>query len=371
MIIGLEAERANLPQPTGVERYAAELIKNLAKLDSANTYRLYFRTKPQAWFYQLPKNFELRVMPFPKFWTQIRLSWELFFHPVDVLMILASVLPIYHPKHSVFTAHDIAYEMFPDSFTPFMLWYLRWSTRFAVRHAEKIVAVSQATKNDMVKIYKAEPEKIFVTHLGLDQEKFKPLPYEQVQPVLDKYGLIYQKYVLFLGTIQPRKNIVRLVEAYENLRSKYHVEEKLAIFGGKGWMWKPILERVSQAEAKGAVKYFDYAESQDLSAIIAGAKLLTLPALYEGFGLPPLEAMASGVPVVVSNVSSMPEVAGDAGLLVDPNFVDSITEGLLKVMTDPNLRKAMIDKGLSRAKDFTWENTAKKTLELLEQFNLR
>ncbi|OGE87921.1 MAG: hypothetical protein A3J07_00140 [Candidatus Doudnabacteria bacterium RIFCSPLOWO2_02_FULL_49_13] len=370
MKIGLEAERANLPNPTGVERYAAELIKNLARLDSKNEYILYFRTKPQPWFYELPKNFHIRLIPFPKFWTQIRLSWEMITHPVDVLVILASVLPIIHPRNSIFTTHDVAFEMFPQAFTRFMRNYLIWSTRFAAKHARKILAASQATKDDLVRLYKINPDKITVTLLGFSSEEFYPRQYEQVQAVLDKYGLVYQKYVLFVGTIQPRKNVERLAEAFHKLRKQYHVEEKLAIFGGRGWLWEPIVKKIKMVGLDGSAKYYDYVAKEDLPFLYAGAKLLTLPALYEGFGLPPLEAMASGVPVVVSNISSLPEVVGEAGVLVDPNSVDSIAEGLLKVLTDNNLRQEMISKGLEQAKKFSWENTAKKTLEVIESINV-
>ena len=365
MKIGLEAERANLPHPTGVEHYAAELIKNLARLDSKNEYVLYFRTKPQDWFYKLPSNFKIRVIPFPKFWTQLRLSWEMFFHPVDILMILASALPIYHPKNSVFTAHDIAYEFFPDAFTPFMLKYLIFSTRYAVKHARKIVAVSEATKNDIVRVYQTDPAKIQVVHLGVD-ERFYPLDYASVQAVLDKFGLSYKKYILFTGTMQPRKNISRLVDAYIKLRKQNRIEERLVIAGRKGWLWEPIMKKIQEAGVGDSIKFLDYVDTQDLPSLYSGAVLLTLPALYEGFGLPPLEAMACGTPIVVSNISSLPEVAGDAGVLVNPNSVDSIAEGLLKVLTDKNLQAEMSQKGIERAKKFKWKNTAKETLELLE-----
>jgi len=367
MKIGIEAERANLPHPTGVERYAAELIKNFARMDSENEYVLYFRTPPQQWFYDLPKNFSVKVMPFPKYWTQIRISIEMLMHPVDVLFVPASALPIYHPKNSVATVHDVAWRMFPGAFTKVMRRYLEWSTRLAVRSAAKIIAVSEATKVDLKKFYNIPPEKVVVTHLGLNQN-FRPMSYEEVQPVLDKYGLVYQKYILFLGTMQPRKNIIRLVDAFAKIKSENHIEEKLAIFGGKGWLWEPILEKITEAGKDGSVKYFNYADEQDLPYLYAGARLLTLPALYEGFGLPPLEAMASGVPVVVSNISSLPEVVGEAGMLVDPNSVDSIASGLLSVATDSTRREQMIEKGLEISKSFTWEETARKTLEVFNSF---
>ncbi|MBX4191198.1 MAG: glycosyltransferase family 4 protein [Candidatus Doudnabacteria bacterium] len=370
MKIGIEAERANLPNPTGVERYAAELIRNLAKLDSSNEYVLYFRTPPQEWFSQLPKNFSVKVIPFPKFWTQIRISWEMITHPVDLLFIPASALPLWHPKKSVVTVHDIAYELFDGIYTGFMNYYQKFTSRFAVKHATKILTVSTATRNDLVRIYKTSSNKITIIPLGLS-EGFRPMSYEEVQPVLDKYGLVYQKYILFLGTIQPRKNIPRLVTAYEKIKNENHIEEKLIIAGGRGWLWEPILKKVKTAGIDGSVKYLDYIAKEDLAYLLAGAKLYTLPSIYEGFGIPALEAMASGVPTVVSDVSSLPEVVGEAGVLVDPNSVDSIADGLLRVLTDSNLRQQMIVKGLEQAKKFTWENTAKKTLEVFESLRDR
>jgi glycosyltransferase involved in cell wall biosynthesis len=365
MIIGIEAERANTPNPAGPERYAAELIRHLAKLDSENQYILYFRTQPQDWFLHLPKNFKIKIIPFPKYWTQIRISWEMLVHPVDVLLILAATLPLIHAKKSVVTIHDIAYELFDGIYTGFMQHYQKFSSRFASRYAVKLLTVSQATKNDLVKIYHTDPDKITVTPLGL-ADGFGPKTYEQAQPVLDKYDLIYQKYVLFVGTIQPRKNIPKLVEAFQKIKKENHVEEKLVIAGGRGWLWEPILKKVKTAGLDGSVKYLDYINNEDLPYLIAGAKLLTLPATYEGFGIPPLEAMASGVPVVVSNLSSLPEVVGEAGRLVDPASIDSIADGLLEVLTDKNLRDGMIAKGLERAKQFSWESTARKTLEVFE-----
>lgn len=369
MKIGIEAERANLPKPTGVERYAAELIKHLAEIDRNNEYFLYFRTKPQEWFYKLPPNFKLRLIPFPKFWTQLRLSWEMLVHPVDVLMILASALPFYHPKHTVVTVHDVAFELFPEAFTSFMRRYLIFFTRFVAKRASKIVAVSESTKHDLVRLYSCPKEKVEVIYLGRDP-KFSPVRYEAAQQVLDRHDLVYKKYILFVGTLQPRKNINRLIDAYIKLRKENRIEEKLAIIGGKGWLWQPIMEKIEAAGLKESIVVLGYVEDCDLPAVYSGAVLLTLPALYEGFGLPPLEAMSCGTPVVVSNVSSMPEVVGDAGVLVDPLNVNSIAGGLLKVLIDPELRAKMSAEGLKQAEKFDWSRTARRTLELLESFRV-
>jgi glycosyltransferase involved in cell wall biosynthesis len=367
MRIGIEAERANHPHPTGVERYAMELITNLAALDHENEYILYLRTPPQRWLQQLPANFKLRIIPFPKFWTQTRLTWELFWHPVDVFLMAIQALPFVHPKNSIITVHDLAYEIYPKAFAPFMRFYLKLTTRWGVWRAKKIIAVSQSTKNDIVRIYGTDPAKIETALLGVDK-KYRPLPYDEVQAVLDRYGLSHKKYLLFVGTMQPRKNIIGLVEAFEKLKKDYHIEEKLVLVGGKGWLWQPIMERIETSPVRDSIKIMDYVKIEDLPAIYNGASLLTLPAIYEGFGLPPLEAMACGTPTVVSNISSLPDVVGEAGVLVDPGSSDSIAQGLLKVLENAQLREEMSRKGLERAKQFTWRACAEKALTLLNTF---
>src|SRR3989344_272946 len=166
MLIGIEAERANNPQKTGVEHYAKQLILHLAEIDKENQYTLYLRTKPEAWFLKLPKNFKVKVMPFPIFWTQLRISLEMLLHPVDVLLIPASALPLIHPKKSVVTIHDIAREFFPQGFTWFMRNYLRWSTGHAVKRASRLIAVSEYTKKDVLSHYSISTEKVKVVHMG-------------------------------------------------------------------------------------------------------------------------------------------------------------------------------------------------------------
>lgn len=366
MNIAMEAERANVSNPTGVEHYATELIRHLAKIDKTNQYTLYFRSQPQDWFKHLPDNFKLRVIPFPKFWTQTRLAWEVFWTKPDVFFLPIQALPFIHPKNSVITVHDVAYEMYPKAFARFMLFYLKLTTRWGVWKAKKIITVSESTKNDVARIYHTDPKKITPIHLGLD-DGYAPIPYDESQKVLDKYNLVYKKYILFVGTLQPRKNIVKLIEAYQKLRKENHIEEKLVIVGGKGWLWEPILEKINSVKADGVV-YLDYIHYNDLKPVYSGATCLALTALYEGFGLPPLEAMACGTPVVVSNISSMPEVVGDAGVLVDPERVESIAGGLLKVVLDKQLQQEMSKKGIERAKQFTWDECAQKTLQVFQSF---
>ncbi len=364
MRIGIEAERANVQHATGVERYASEVIRNLARIDRTNEYILYFRSQPQAWFKELPPNFKIKVIPFPKFWTQTRLAFELLIHPVDVFFMPIQALPFLHPRNSVITLHDLAYEYYPQAFAPFMRFYLKLTTRWGVHMAKKIITVSESTKNDAIKTYGITPIKVIPAQLGLDGT-FKPVPYAEVQPILDTEKLTYKKYILHVGTLQPRKNIEKLVDAYLKLRRDFHIEEKLVIAGGKGWMWEPILAKIEAAKNDGVV-YLEFVSESFLHSLYSGAVCLAFPSLYEGFGLPSLEAMASGTPVVVSNISSLPEVAGEAGTYVEPSSVDSIAQGIMKVLESKQYQEEKSKLGLERAKGFTWDSCARKILEVFE-----
>jgi glycosyltransferase involved in cell wall biosynthesis len=208
-------------------------------------------------------------------------------------------------------------------------------------------------------------DKIEIIPLGVNPT-LRPLPQNEIEPILKKFGLEHKNYVLFVGTLQPRKNIPRLIDAFALLKKKGRIEDKLAIVGGKGWIWKPITDKIRSAGLGNEVRFLDYVDNDDLHKLYCGAKLLTLPALYEGFGLPPLEAMACGTPTVVSNVSSLPEVVGDAGVLVDPNSIESIAEGITRLVTDDRLRMELGAKSLVQAKKFSWEQTAQKTKYLYE-----
>ncbi len=365
MKIGIEAERANVANPTGVERYARELIFHLAKLDQHNQYVLYFRTEPRTEFKKLPANFQLKVLPFPMVWTQTRLTLELLLHPVDVFFMAIQALPFFHPRNSVITVHDIAYEFFPKAFGGFMLFYLKLTTRWGVWRAKRIVTVSDVTKHDIVRVYGANEKKITTVHLGLNPE-LHPEDYSKVQGVLDKYGLSYKKYILFVSTLQPRKNIPKLIDAYLKLKKEHHIEEKLVIAGGRGWLWEPIMKKIDEAKGSG-VMYLEYVPQSDLTSLYSGAVMLTQPSIYEGFGFPPLEAMACGTPVVVSNISSLPEVVGDAGVLVDPNSVNSIAEGMLRLLVNKELRDKLSEQGIARAAEFTWDKTASEVLKIIEE----
>ncbi len=326
MKIGIEAERANTDHPTGVEHYAQQLLLALAAIDHQNHYILYLRTQPREWLTKLPKNFSVKVMPFPIFWTQLRISWEMLFHPPDVLFIPASALPLIHPRNSVVTIHDIAWKFFPETFSFGMLWYLRFSTWFAVCFAQKVITVSEQTRTDVLAAYAVNPKKIVAVPLGFDAEAETREQAGAIPSATEnaKIAELPERFILYLGTLQPRKNILGLIEAFELLQA----EEKnkgaqLVIAGGKGWLYDSIIERI---QANPEIIYFGYV--QDRFALMRRAALLVQPAFYEGFGLQLLDAFYAGVPVACSNISSLPEVAGDAAEYFNPRDPKSIAEAM-------------------------------------------
>ncbi len=355
MVIGIEAERANVREKTGVEHYAKQLILHLAEIDSENEYCLYLRTAPERWFLDLPKNFKLKVLPFPVFWTQLRLSWEMLMHPVDVLFVPASAMPFFHPKNSVCTIHDLAWDFFPETYTTFIRWYSKFVTWFVVRFSQRLIAVSLSTKNDLIKKYGCDPEKIFVVHHGFQ------LPQTEAFQSID----LPEKYILFLSTLQPRKNLLGLIEAFKKLKLEFpDLPHKLLVVGKPGWKYEAMLESIESHN--GFIVYLNHISEIHKGEILKRADLLVLPSFYEGFGMQILEAFAAGVPVAASNVSSLPEVAGDAAIYFNPNNPAEIAQAVKMVLFDKSLADRLRESGRRQLEKFSWEKCAKETLAVLE-----
>ncbi len=360
MKIAIEAERANNPVKTGVEHYAKQLILHMARLDNINDFVLYLRTEPERWIKDLPNNFITKIISFPLFWTQVRLSLAMLFDRPDCLFVPASAMPIISPKASVVTIHDCAWVYYPEAFTKNMRRYLHYSTKFAVWKAKRVIAVSESTKNDLVKYYRVNPNKVDVILHG----------YEEVQKDFSKLSTevsakLPEKYILFLSTLQPRKNLPALINAFAELK-KTHPElpHKLVVVGKPGWQYEESLEAIKQHQ--DVVVYLNHVSDDDRWPIYNRASLFIHPSLYEGFGMWMLEAFECGVPVAVSNVSSLPEVGGDAAIYFDPKNSDSIKQAILKVLTDDVFAEQLRQKGYQRLKDFSWEKCAQQTIESLK-----
>ena len=355
-LIGIDASRSVSEQPTGTEFYSRRLIDALLDRGRGRfRFRLYFNQPPR---FQIQSSAaEVRSLPFPRLWTHARLSWEMATQPPDVLFVPAHVLPLVSPRRSVVTVHDLGYGHFPDTHPPRQRWYLDWTTRRHARRAAHLLADSTATKNDLVRRYGAKPDRITVAYPGLDPAVKRVNDAAEIARVKAKYG-VEGAYVLYLGTLHPRKNLSRLIAAYRQSGLRL----PLVLAGKRGWYYEQLIK-----EAGSGVRFIGYVDEADKPALLTGARAFAFPSLYEGFGFPVLEAMACGVPVLCSSTSSLPEVAGEAGLLVDPLDVAEIAAGLRRITADDELRPALIERGYEQARRFTWAQCADAVLGVFEQ----
>lgn len=264
----------------------------------------------------------------------------------------------------IITVHDLTPIIFPKEHKSGKSLIYKLLFPRTLKTADKIIAVSYSTKQDLLKYFKLPDKQIKVIHEAAD-EKFQPLDKETIQKFKTKYNL-NSPFILYVGTLEPRKNIPTLIKAFYNLR-KYNLPHKLVITGKKGWKYNSIFETIEKLGIQDDVIFTGYVPNEDLPALYNAADLFVYPSLYEGFGLPPLEAMSSGCPVITSNTSSLPEVVGDAGIMIDPYDVDTLANSIYKVLTNDGLKADMVEKGLERAKMFSWEKTVKETLKIYRE----
>ncbi len=371
-ILGIDASRAARAHRTGTETYSLEIIKALAKLSGPSCHlRLYTPHLPQHDDWPDSPYVETRVIPWPRLWTHLRLTAELRLHPPDGLFVPAHVLPLYCPVPAVVTVHDLGYRYYPQAHRPFDRWYLDWTTRRHTRVARHIIADSYATQEDLIKFYRADPHRITVVHLGRDESLARVTELQVIAAAKARYG-IEGDYLLYLGTLQPRKNLVRLVEAVAQILneggSNYSLTFlKLVIAGQKGWLYDEIFGRVQALGLTERVIFPGYVAEVDKPALLSGALAYVFPSLYEGFGLPVLEAMACGTPVLTSNISSLPEVAGEAALLVDPLDTAAIANGLTRLINEADWRGQLIERGYRQIQRFSWQKAAEQVREVLQK----
>jgi len=293
--------------------------------------------------------------------------------PPDLLFVPSHVLPLLHPHRSVVTVHDLGFLYHPEAHTLSQNLYLRWSTRHNARAATRILADSQATRRDLVRYYPIPDSKIAVVYPGRDETLAPVTDPALLSDVRARYGLA-GPFLLYVGTLHPRKNLVRLVQAFGSLlRSSTDgarspmAELQLVLAGQKGWLYDDILDQVRRLGLSDRVVLTGYVPDDDLPALLSGALAFVFPSLYEGFGLPLLEAMACGTPIICSNAASLPEVAGDAALLVDPTDTDALAEALARLVADEGLRRELVDRGFRQMRRFSWRRCAEETLAILEE----
>ncbi len=367
MLIGIDASRATTNAPTGTENYARELIRALIALDRKNHYRLYTRERAPQDFFASPRelriaNYELRNISFPRLWTHVRLSFEMLMRAPDLLWVPAHVLPLLHPRRSFVTIHDLGQAHFPQAHPPLQRAYHNWSVWWSTRAASHIFGDSESTRDDLVRFFRVPAGKISVVYPAYDAPLYQPIRDAAIiERVKAKYR-IGSDYVLTVGTIHPRKNYARLIDAFARLITQHATRITLVIVGKRGWLYDSIFARVKQLNLQSLISILDYVPASDLPALMSGARVFAFPSLYEGFGLPILEAQACGTPVVCAMTSSLPEAAGDAALFCDPLDVDAIAGALQRALRDDALRAKLIARGFDNIKRFSWEVSARQIL---------
>jgi glycosyltransferase involved in cell wall biosynthesis len=413
VIIGVDASRALNAQLTGTERYSLEIIRHLLALPEArrHSWRLYLPSEAPAHLFCIQlENVECRILPARRLWTHRALAWEVVRHPPDVLFIPAHVIPLLPPfllPATVVTLHDVGYRHFPEAHSLSQRIYLELSTRWSAAVARRVIAVSQFTASDLRRFYGTPAAKIRVIYEGADArrrggeeakrrggeeaegcggadarrrggEEAKRRVYPQdsrarggaeVSSPQDWGAGGARPYAFYLGTIQPRKNLARLIEAYGLLLRREGVEWDLVLAGRRGWLSDHLYDLARQGGFGERVHFLGYVPDEQAQALMQNALFFAFPSLFEGFGLPVLEAQQKGVPVMCSNNSALPEVAGDAAILVDPNDVEAIADAMLQLSQDEALRQKLIAAGYENLKRFSWEKAAKETLSVFENMN--
>jgi len=371
MIIGIDGNEANISHRVGSNEYAFELIKNLRSLKSPHKFVVYLNKPPLDDMPAVSNNWSYCFFGPGKFWTQWRLPLQLFLRrpKIDVFLSPGHYAPRWSPVPVVASIMDLGFLKFPNQFTKRIFFQLKFWTGRSIKVSSHILAISNQTKNDIIREYKVPESKVTVTYPGYDEERFKSgISVSDINKVKIKYK-IKERYVLYLGTLKPSKNIKGIIESFNLYITQERIKDiQLVIAGKKGWMYNEILSLVGDLNLESRVVFTDFVSEEDIPPLMAGASVFLMPSFWEGFGIPVLEAMASGTPVVASNVGSLPEVVGKAGILVNPNNHNEISLAIKEAIKERDNLKSL---GLKQVKKFSWSICAKQTLEVLEKVNLK
>jgi glycosyltransferase involved in cell wall biosynthesis len=350
LLVGIDGTPAIRRVATGTELYARNIIEALAASRDARTMRVYANAvEAPPW---LPSGVEWRGIPFPRAWTHWRLRQALRRDRPDVTFIPSHVLPFALGLKSVVTIHDVGHRREPSSYSRTARWYLEATTRYAARRANRLIAVSRSTADDLVRFYNVPGGRITVVHSGVDP-RMRPQDPSKVEEVLGRLG-IGGAYFLYVGRNHPRKNLAMLRRAFDESRRRGLTAE--LVLAGPG----------HEEGSAGPVRMLPYVPPDDLPALYAGAIALTLPSRFEGFGFPALEAMRCGTAVIASTAGALPEIIGTAGILLNADDAGAWSQAMLELAHDPALQRRLIAAGAARSADFTWEAAAAKTWTVLD-----
>lgn len=360
MIIGIDASRAVKKQRTGTENYSRNLIFELAKIDVLNNYILYVGSDYDGSFDQFPKNFSIKIIPNKKYWTQVGLSLEMIKNKPDVLFVPSHILPTISGKKSVVTIHDLAWKYFPEVYSKNEIKVHDFSIRRAIAKKADIIVYSKSTEFDLKKFYPKAAKLIKFVTMGFEPEQSSSKLSD------DLTAKIGEKYILYVGRLESKKNIVNLIQAYDMLRSEREVKEKLVLAGKPGFGYDQISAEINKSKYKADILETGFVTNEERNSLYHNASIFVFPSLFEGFGFPILEAFSAGIPVVTSNVSSMPEVAGSGAIFINPNKPFEIAAAMSQILNKPELARKLVRAGQKELEKYSWGYCAQQTLKVLE-----
>jgi len=380
MRIGIEAQRLFRPHKHGMDRVALELIKNLQVLDKENQYFIFVKPDEDNTVIEETENFKIVEVEGGSYpiWEQVKLPKMVKSYNCDVLHCTSNTAPLNVKIPLITTLHDVIFKesTIQKQLTSSASWYQKIGNIYrrlivdaVVKRSNQLITVSNYEKQNISNVYRLDDSKIQTVHNGVNRNFTSEISEAKKEMVREKYNLPKQ-FLLHIGNTEPRKNTARVLKAFNKYNNNFSDEVKLVLIGLNESKLKSLLKDIGlEKELAKKIVLTGYVSDEDLPAVFNLSEMFLFPSLREGFGIPIIEAMACGVPVITSNTSSMPEVAGDAALLVDPNRVGSIFEAIVKLRLDREFRDKLISKGLERHKLFSWENAAKKVLNIYQQFN--
>ncbi|MDA8217716.1 MAG: glycosyltransferase family 1 protein [Dehalococcoidales bacterium] len=363
-------------QGAGIGRYTRCLVEALAEVDTENEYVLFYTYaghKKPSWPFADQPNFVEKAASVSD--RTLSVLWFRLGLPLPINLLIGDaalyhatdfVLPPLRRTAGIVTVHDLSFILFPDHAESGLVSYLERAVPASVERARLVLADSENTRNDIVCLLDAEPGKVEVLYAGVER-RFTVIDDEERLAGFRGHHNLVAPFILSVGTIERRKNLARLIRAYGLLRSRNRVDHKLVIAGKPGWLYADVFEAVSDLHLEEDVIFLGYVPDEDLPALYNLADLFVYPSLYEGFGLPPLEAMACGTPVVASDNSSLPEVLGDAYLSAAPTDTEALGHAIERGLADADLRRRLHERGIERAARFSWEASARRLLDLYRQ----
>ncbi len=373
MLIGINGNEANVENRVGVNTYAFELLKAIKKLEpewkDKHKFVIFLKDAPLKELPEESKHWKYKVLPGKGLWIITVLMPYLYKakNKPDVLFTPSHYVPPFSPMPKICSIMDLGYLESSEQFKTHVFWQLKYWTAMSIKVSKRVIAISEATKKDIVRHYSSASDKIIITHLAYDKDLFNQTKYKNnVRRIKDKYK-IPNEYILYLGTLKPSKNVDGVINAFSLLKNKNKSDLKLVVAGKKGWLYENIFSIVKNLNLEDDVIFTGFIPEEDKVTLMTGAKLLATPSYWEGFGLHVLESLAVGTPVVSSDRGSLKEVGGDVVEYVDPDDTKDIARGFNRIISlEQGEYNKLVKDGVKWSKNFTWEKTARKTLNIIE-----